>query len=116
MNLQYLRYAVEVARTGSIQAAENLFMSQPSLSKSIHELESSLGVQLFKRTSRGVCPTPEGEDLLLHARSILSQAEKIETLYQSNLTSPVRFHQAFCQLLCQGCAGERIAPVEPEPA
>lgn len=95
MNLQYLRYAVEVARTGSIsQAAENLFMSQPSLSKSIHELESSLGVQLFKRTSRGVCPTPEGEDLLLHARSILSQAEKIETLYQSNLTSPVRFHLA----------------------
>lgn len=77
MNLQYLRYAVEVARTGSIsQAAENLFMSQPSLSKSIHELESSLGVQLFKRTSRGVCPTPEGEDLLLLARSILSQAEK----------------------------------------
>ena len=95
MNLQYLRYAVEVARTGSIsQAAENLFMSQPSLSKSIHELESSLGVQLFKRTSRGVCPTPEGEDLLLLARSILSQAEKIETLYQSNLTSPVRFHLA----------------------
>ncbi len=54
MNLQYLRYAVEVARTGSIsQAAENLFMSQPSLSKSIHELEIALGVQRVKRTSRG---------------------------------------------------------------
>ena len=95
MNIQSLRYAVEISRTGSIsQAAENLFMSQPSLSKSIHELEASLGVQLFRRTHRGMQPTPEGEDFLLRARAILSQVEKIETLYQSNLTSPVRFHLA----------------------
>lgn len=95
MNIQSLRYAVEISRTGSIsQAAENLFISQPSLSKSIHELEASLGVQLFRRTHRGMQPTPEGEDFLLRARAILSQVEKIETLYQSNLTSPVRFHLA----------------------
>lgn len=95
MNLQYLRYAVEVAQAGSIsQAAENLFMSQPSLSRSIHALETILGVQLFKRTSRGVCPTPEGENLLVHARAILNQADSLETLYRSTLTSPVRFHLA----------------------
>ena len=61
MNIQYLRYAVEVARTGSIsQAAENLFISQPSLSRAIRELETSLGVRLFLRTGRGMRPTLEG--------------------------------------------------------
>ena len=95
MNLQYLRYAVEVARAGSIsQAAEKLFISQPNLSKSIRDLETTLGVRLFKRSSRGVRPTPEGENLLLHARAILNQADSLETLYRSTLTSPVRFHLA----------------------
>ena len=95
MNIQYLRYAVEVARTGSIsQAAENLFISQPSLSRAIRELETSLGVRLFLRTGRGMRPTLEGEDLLQHARVILTQVEKIEALYQSNANSPIRFHLA----------------------
>ena len=53
MNLQHLKYAVEVEKTGSItQAAENLYMGQPNLSKAIKELEGTLGVAIFKRTSR----------------------------------------------------------------
>ncbi|MEI3015155.1 MAG: LysR family transcriptional regulator [Ruthenibacterium lactatiformans] len=54
MNLQQLRYAVEVAKTGSITAAaKNLYMGQPNLSKSIRELEAELGITLFERTGRG---------------------------------------------------------------
>ena len=56
MNITHLRYAVEIAKTGSItQAAENLFMSQPNLSKAIKEFENSLGFVVFKRTSKGFC-------------------------------------------------------------
>ena len=48
MNIQHLRYAVEVERTGSItEAAENLYITQPSLSKAIREFESSCGVTIF---------------------------------------------------------------------
>ena len=66
MNLLHLKYAVEVAKTRSInKAAENLYMNQPNLSRAIKELEESLGVMLFKRTSRGIQITPEGETLSL---------------------------------------------------
>ena len=52
MNTQHLKYAVEVERTGSItQAADNLYMAQPNLSKAIKELEDTLGISIFRRTS-----------------------------------------------------------------
>ena len=61
MNTQHLKYAIEVERTGSItQAADNLYIGQPSLSKAIRELEESLGIVIFKRTSKGVVPTEKG--------------------------------------------------------
>ena len=92
MNIQHLRYAIEVAKTGSItQAAENLFMGQPNLSKAIRELENSLNIRLFRRTSRGVVPTGEGEEFLNYARSIVSQVDKVESLYRTDRTSQVRF-------------------------
>ena len=55
MNLQQLRYATEIEKTGSItKAAKNLYMGQPNLSKSIKELEQELGVTIFERTTKGV--------------------------------------------------------------
>ena len=82
MNITHLRYAVEVARTGSIsQAAETLCVGQPNLSKAIKELESSLGVTLFRRTSKGATPTPQGEAFLHYARSLLSQMDEMENLF-----------------------------------
>ncbi|HOA80402.1 MAG TPA: LysR family transcriptional regulator, partial [Defluviitaleaceae bacterium] len=55
MNLLHLRYALEVEKTRSIsKAAENLLMSQPNLSRAIKELEESLGITIFKRTSKGI--------------------------------------------------------------
>lgn len=85
MNTLHLKYAVEVERTGSItQAAENLYMGQPALSKNIKELEKSLGITIFKRTSKGVVPTKKGASFLVHAKNILSQVEAMESLYKKD--------------------------------
>ena len=83
MNTQYLKYAIEVARTGSItQAADNLYIGQPSLSKAIKELEDSLGITIFKRTSKGAMPTEKGAEFLKYARAAMMQVEKMEILYR----------------------------------
>ncbi|MFA6948641.1 MAG: LysR family transcriptional regulator, partial [Eubacteriales bacterium] len=82
MNILHLKYAVEVEKTGSItQAAEHLFMGQPNLSKAIRELETNLGITLFKRTSKGVVATQEGEIFLKYAKSIIAQVDAVEALY-----------------------------------
>lgn len=81
MNTQHFRYALEVEKTGSItQAAENLFMGQPNLSKSIRELEETLGIAIFKRTSRGVVPTTKGQAFLRYAKNILSQIDEMQSM------------------------------------
>lgn len=81
MNTLHLKYAVEVERLGSItQAADNLYMAQPNLSKAIKELEDTLGVPIFKRTSKGVVPTKKGSEFLVYAKNILTQIDKMEAL------------------------------------
>lgn len=85
MNLQFLRYAAEVEKTGSItQAAENLCMNQPHLSRSIRELERDMGFMVFNRTSRGIVPTQEGEVFLKYAREVLAKVEELEKLRDKN--------------------------------
>lgn len=85
MNTLHFKYAVEVERTGSItQAAENLFMGQPNLSKAIMELEETLGFMIFERTSKGVIPTAKGVRFLVYAKNILAQIEKMESLADEN--------------------------------
>ncbi len=85
MNTLHFKYAVEVERTGSItQAAENLFMGQPNLSKAIMELEETLGYQIFERTSKGVIPTDKGSAFLIYAKNILASIEKMESLSDQN--------------------------------
>lgn len=82
MNLLHLKYAAEVARTRSITlAAENLYMGQPRLSRAIKELEDSIGITIFKRTAKGIVPTPEGEIFLTHANRILDEVRQVETVY-----------------------------------
>ena len=93
MNILHLKYAIEVEKTGSItQAADNLFMGQPNLSKAIRELENSLGITIFKRTSKGVVPTEKGQELLSHARSVLAQVEKMEKLYSKENMEKICYH------------------------
>lgn len=91
MNISQLKYAVEVEKARSIsQAAENLFMGQPNLSKAIKELEKELGITIFKRTSKGVFPTQKGEEFLGYAKSILVQIEEMESLYNSGENERLR--------------------------
>lgn len=81
MNTLHFKYAVEVERTGSIsQAADNLFMAQPNLSKAIRELEETFGITIFRRTSKGVVATPEGSEFLSYAKILIQQLEKMEAI------------------------------------
>lgn len=85
MNTQHLQYIIEIERTRSIsQAAENLFLGQPNLSRILHDLEASLGFRIFERTSRGVRPTERGATFLKHARNVLREMDYIEALGPRN--------------------------------
>ena len=79
MTLQQLTYLVTVADCGNItEAAEKLFISQPSLSAAIHNLEKEMGVTAFIRSNKGVTVTREGEELLSFARMLLEQADNMK--------------------------------------
>lgn len=79
MNLSHLRYISEVAKTGSItKAAQNLYMGQPNLSKAIKEMEKTMGVSIFKRTSKGVEPTEKGREIVERANAVLRTADAFE--------------------------------------
>lgn len=82
MTLTQLRYAITVANAKSMnEAARNLFISQPSLSAAIKELEEEIGLELFRRTNRGVSMTPEGEEFIGYARQVVEQYQLIESKY-----------------------------------
>ena len=81
MNTLHFKYAVEIEKTRSItQAAENLYMAQPNLSKALKELENSLGITIFRRTSKGVIPTDQGMKFLACAKQILVQIDNMEAI------------------------------------
>ncbi len=82
MTLQQLKYVIEVARSRSIsKAAQNLFISQPSLSNALKELENELGIVIFIRTNKGITMTPEGVEFLGYARQVVEQADLLENRY-----------------------------------
>ncbi|MBP3273102.1 MAG: LysR family transcriptional regulator [Ruminococcus sp.] len=84
MTLQQLRYIITIAETGSItMAAQRLFIAQPSLSKSVSELEKEMGITIFARSNRGVYLTEEGTRFLSYARQIVEQTELLENEYKS---------------------------------
>lgn len=84
MTVSQLRYVITVASSVSMnEAAKKLFVSQPSLSTSIKELEEEIGVELFRRNNRGISLTPQGEEFLGYARQVVEQYELIERKYIS---------------------------------
>lgn len=101
MTLQQLKYAIEVARWGSINiAAKKLFITQPSLSAAIKDLEQEINQVIFQRTNRGVSVTIEGSEFLGYARQVLEQAELLEQRYLKHPVSKSHFsvstqHYAF---------------------
>lgn len=91
MNTQQLQYLLEIERVRSIsQAAANLYMGQPNLSRLLRDMENALGFPIFERTRKGVRPTEKGEQFLQHARNILREAEFMEQL-GPNSAQPNRF-------------------------
>lgn len=82
MTLTQLKYVVTVAGEQSMNAAaKKLFVSQPSLSNAVRELETEIGIEIFRRTNRGILLTPEGEEFIGYARQVTEQCELIETKY-----------------------------------
>ena len=83
MTLQQLKYAVAVADTLNItEASKRVFISQPSLTAAIHELEEEMCVTIFNRSNKGVTITNEGDEFLSYARQVLEQASLLEDRYK----------------------------------
>lgn len=82
MTLQQLRYAITIADYGSMnEAAKQLFISQPSLSETMKELEIEIGIDIFLRSNRGIIITPEGEEFLGYARQVTEQFGLLQSKY-----------------------------------
>lgn len=85
MTLQQLKYTITVAETGTItEAANKLYISQPSLTNAIHELEKEMNIIIFNRTNKGISISKEGEDFLGYARQVLEQAAILEDKYKGD--------------------------------
>ena len=83
MTLQQLKYILTVAETGTItEAAKILFISQPSLTNAIRELEKEMNIEIFNRTNKGIIVSKEGETFLGYARQVLEQAALLEDKYK----------------------------------
>ena len=84
MTLQQLKYVITVAETGTItEAAKKLYISQPSLTNAIHDLEKEMNVEIFHRTNKGIDISKEGEDFLGYARQVLEQSAILEDKYKN---------------------------------
>ena len=92
MNILHLKYALEIDKYKSInKAAEMLFMSQPNLSRALKELEDDLGISIFKRTSKGMDTTMQGEEFLSYAKKILAQIDEVENMYKQGKNDKQKF-------------------------
>jgi DNA-binding transcriptional LysR family regulator len=101
LTLQQLKYVIEIANRGSInEAAKRLFISQPSLSNAIKDLEEELQLAIFDRSNKGISLSKEGVEFLSYARQVVEQAELLESRYLNAKPSPQHFsvstqHYAF---------------------
>ena len=82
MTLQQLKYILTIAAKGTIsEAAKELYITQPSLTSSVKELEKELGITIFTRTNKGIIVSQEGEEFLAYARQVIEQVNLIEDKY-----------------------------------
>ena len=92
MTLKQLQYAIKVAETGSItEAAKSLYIAQPSLTASIHELEKEYHINIFTRSNKGIELTAEGDEFLGYARQVIEQTNLIEERYNGKAPGKQRF-------------------------
>lgn len=87
MRIKQLDYIVKIVELGSVnEAAKHLFITQPSLSTAIKELEQEMNIQIFQRTQKGMVLTTEGTEFLSYARQILEQVDLMEEKYKGTET------------------------------
>ena len=92
MTIQQLRYAITISEIGSLnRASEILYISQPSLSSAIRELEKDLGITIFYRGGRGVALTNDGAEFISYARQVVAQYERLTEKYGRNGTLKKKF-------------------------
>ena len=92
MNIIHIKYAIEVAKAGSInKASENLNMAQPNISRAIKDLESDLGIAIFDRSAKGMNLTSEGREFIAYAQKILSQLNDLENMYRNGTSTSQKF-------------------------
>ena len=92
MNILHMKYAFEVARTGSLsKASEVLLVAVPNISRSIKELEADLGITIFDRTAKGMTLTPVGEEFMAYAKNILKQIEEVEKTFKEGTQKNQKF-------------------------
>lgn len=92
MNILHMKYAVEVAKVGSLnKASETLLVATPNISRSIKELEADIGISIFDRTAKGMGLTPEGEEFINYAKEILRQIDEVENLYKKGSVKKQKF-------------------------
>lgn len=82
MTLAQLKYAITAAKAGSMnEAAKLLFIAQPSLSAAIRDLEEEIGMEIFRRSNKGISLTPQGEEFIAYAGQVVTQYDLIESRY-----------------------------------
>lgn len=101
MRIQQLQYVIKIVETGSMnEAAKQLYITQPSLSNAVRNLETEMGIQIFIRNPKGITLTKDGMEFLSYARQILEQTALLEERYKGDNTSRELFsvssqHYAF---------------------
>lgn len=92
MTLQQLKYAITISETGSLnKAAETLYISQPSLTTAIWELEKEIGIRIFNRSGRGVTLTNDGTEFILYARQVYGQYNLLVEKYSPDSSIKKKF-------------------------
>ena len=92
MTIQQLQYIITISEQGSLnKASEILYVSQPSLTSAVQELEKELGITIFNRSGRGVTLTSDGEEFIRYARQVVSQVDVLLEKYGKNGTLKKKF-------------------------
>ena len=87
MTIQQLNYVITISEIGSLnKASEVLYVTQPSLTSAVRELEQELGITIFIRSGRGVKLTAEGEEFIQNARAVVQQYDSLAEKYAPGST------------------------------
>ena len=92
MNIIHLKYAIEVAKAGSInKAGETLNIAQPNISRALKDLEADIGINIFDRSSKGMNLTPEGKEFIAYAQQIVYHLDELENMYKGGVGNRQKF-------------------------